>query len=126
MKDPHDGKLSPRSSVPEDRLREVIDVIPGQVWSAMADGSVDFVNKRWQDYTGLTFEEALGFGGRAAVHPEDLAALLARWPSAVAAGQPFEMEARIRRADGEYRWFLIRSAPLRDAGGRIVKWYGTS
>src|SRR5215510_1525181 len=110
----------------ESRLRLVIDTIPEQVWSALPDGSVDFLNQRWLQYTGMSLEEGLGVGVRAAVHPEDLPLLLDEWERCVATGGPFEKEARIRRADGEYRWFLVRGVPLRDESGTVVKWYGSS
>jgi PAS domain S-box-containing protein len=109
----------------EDRLRLVIDTIPALVWSKMRDGSADFLNQRFREYTGLSDEEGLGWGWmRNAFHPEDR--LEQEWRVAFEAGQPFEKEARLRRADGEYRWFLLRAAPLRDELGNVVKWYGTT
>ena len=110
----------------EDRLRLVIDTIPAHVWSALPDGSVDFINRRWLDSTGLPAENALGWDWRSIVHPEDLARYVHAWESALAAGQPMESEARLRRPDGTYRWWLIRNVPLRDEQRRIVKWYGTA
>src|ERR1700741_3928465 len=104
----------------------IIDTIPALAWSALPDGSVDFVNQRWMDYTGLSLGQGLGLGGRAAFHPEDLPRLGAEWRAALAEGEQFETEARVRRKDGEYRWFLIRAVPLRDQTGNIVKWYGTN
>src|SRR5262245_39781682 len=84
----------------ESRLRLAIDAIPEQVWSALPDGSVDFLNQRWQEYTGLTLEEGLGWGWRVAVHPEDLPILVDEWRRIVATGDPLEKEARFRRVDG--------------------------
>jgi PAS domain S-box-containing protein len=110
----------------QDQLRLVIDTIPALVWSTLPDGSADFLNQRWLEYTGLALEEGLGWGGRSAVHPKDRARFVDEWRAAVAAGEPFEHEVRLRRADGEYRWMLIRAVPLRDELGNIVKWYGTS
>src|SRR5258705_3646843 len=110
----------------KDQLRLVIDTIPGLVWSALPDGSRDFLNQRWLEYTGLSLEEGLGRGWQAAIHPEDRARLVDEWRAALAAGKPLETEERVRRADGEYRWFLLRAVPLRDKLGNIVKWYGTS
>jgi PAS domain S-box-containing protein len=95
------------------------------VWSARPDG-LDFVNQRWLDYTGLTQEEALGRGWEAAVHLDDLTRLLETQRAAVAAGKPWEMETRLRRFDGAYRWFSIRGVPLQDECGRVAKWYGTN
>src|SRR5277367_1087739 len=96
----------------ESELSRVVDALPGLVWTALPDGQVDFVNRRWCDYTGLSPDEALGLGLKAAVHPEDLPALVERWSHSLASGEPSEMEARLRRADGEYRWFLMRASPL--------------
>src|SRR5258705_8572639 len=109
----------------EDRLRLVIDTIPTMAWSVLPDGAVDFVNQRWLEYTGLSFKEALE-GATHTVHPEDLPAVMEKWSVDMAAGKPCEYELRLRRADGEYRWFLIRTVPLRNEQGHIVKWYGTS
>jgi PAS domain S-box-containing protein len=109
----------------EDRLRLVIDTLPALVWSKLPDGSVDFLNQRFREYTGLSEEEGLGWGWmRNAFHPEDR--LEQEWRAAFEAGQPFEKEARLRRADGEYHWFLVRAEPLRDELGNVVKWYGTT
>ena len=110
----------------EDRLRRVIDTIPAHVWSTRPDGSVDFISQRWLESTGLSVQDALGWDWASVVHPEDLARFVAEWRAALAAGEPMESEARLRRADGDYRWWLIRNVPLRDELGGIVKWYGTS
>jgi PAS domain S-box-containing protein len=110
----------------EDRLRLVIDTIPAHVWSTRTDGSVDFVNRRWLETTGLTTQDALGWDWRAVVHPDDLPRYVDEWRAALAAGEPNECEVRLRRADGEYRWWLTRNVPLRDNAGNIVKWYGTA
>jgi PAS domain S-box-containing protein len=108
------------------QLRDVIDTIPGYVWSAQPDGSVDFINRRWLEFSGVSLEKGLGRGWEAAVHPDDLARFVDEWRAAVACGKPMETEARVLRADGQYRWLLIRNVPLHDEGGKIVKWYGTS
>ncbi|MFC4764722.1 PAS domain-containing protein [Dyella koreensis] len=110
----------------EDRLRSIIDAVPGFVWSTAPDGSVDFLNQRWCEYTGMTMEEASGFGWTSAVHPDDAVALAAYWQALLVSGQPGEYEARLRRHDDVYRWFLIRAVPQRDAAGRVVKWYGAN
>jgi two-component system sensor histidine kinase UhpB len=109
----------------ESHLRLVIDTIPAMAWSLRPDGAVDFVNQRWLDYTGLSLDEALEDSKRI-VHPEDLPRAVEKWLPNMAAGIPGEDEMRLRRANGEYRWFLIRTVPLRDARGNIVKWFGTS
>jgi PAS domain S-box-containing protein len=108
----------------EDRLRLVVDTLPALVWSKLPDGNADFLNQRFREYTGLTLEEGLGWGWMNAFHPEDRAE--EEWRTAFAAGEPFEKEARLRRADGAYRWFMLRAAPLRDERGSVVKWYGTT
>lgn len=110
----------------KDQLRLAIDTIPGLVWSALPDGSAEFLNQRWLEYTGLSLKEGLDWGGKVAVHPDDLARFMDEWGAALAEGKPLETEARLRRADGEYRWLLIRAVPLREETGKIVKWYGTS
>lgn len=109
----------------EDRLRQIIDAIPTMAWSVRPDGAVDFLNQRWLDYTGLSLAEGLEEPTRV-VHPEDLASVMEQWLADRTAGRPSEAEMRLRRADGEYRWFLVRSVPLRDERGNIVKWYGSS
>lgn len=111
--------------VAEGRIRLVIDTLPALVWSKLPDGSADFLNQRFREYTGLSVQEGLGWGWMMnAFHPEDRAE--EQWRAAFAAGQPFEKEARLRRADGSYRWFLHRAVPLRDEQGNVVKWYGTT
>ena len=106
----------------EDRLRMVIDTIPAQVWSTAPDGSVDFINQRWLESSGLSLE---GWNWASAIHPDDLSRFVEEWRCAVATGKPMETEARLLQADGAYRWWLIRNVPLRDERGTIVKWYGT-
>jgi PAS domain S-box-containing protein len=108
----------------EERLRLVIDTLPALVWSKSPDGSADFLNQRFLDYTGLSVEEGLGWGWMKEFHPEERAE--EAWRAAFAAGEPFEREAQLRRADGAYRRFLLRAVPLRDKLGKISKWYGTS
>jgi PAS domain S-box-containing protein len=109
----------------EDRLRLSIDTIPTMAWTTRPDGVVDFINKRWLDYTGLSLEEELAEPTRA-MHPEELPGVMEKWRATMAASEPFEHEMRLRRADGAYRWFLVRTVPLRDERGNIVKWFGTS
>lgn len=110
----------------EDRLRLIIDTIPTLAWSTRPDGMADFFNQRWLDYTGLSAEQALNSRWRVAIHPDDLNSLLGYWQSLIASGEPGETEARLRRFDAEYRWFLFRGCPFRDASGQVVKWYGTN
>jgi PAS domain S-box-containing protein len=110
----------------QDELSRVVNALPGLVWSALPDGNIDFLNQRWCEYTGLGVGEASGAGWQTAVHPEDLPQLLERWRSMITSGQPAEVEARLRRVDGVFRWFLFRADPLRDESGKIVNWYGTN
>jgi PAS domain S-box-containing protein len=111
----------------EKKLRDVIETMPTFAWTALADGYVDFVNGHWEEYTGLSTEKTIGSGWEAAVHPEDLERHSDGWRASLASGQPFESEARFRRAvDGQYRWFVNRAVPLRDGRGKIIKWYGNS
>jgi PAS domain S-box-containing protein len=109
----------------EDRLRRVINTIPAHVWSTLPDGSVDFINQRLLESTGLSIEALLGSGWQSIVHPDDHARYMAKWRSALAAGEPVEIEARILTAQRDYRWLLVRNVPVRDGQGGIVKWYGT-
>src|SRR2546428_10443206 len=110
----------------EDYLRLTIESIAVLAWCSRPDGSNEFLNQRWLDYTGLTIEEARGWGWKVAIHPDDLPQLLDVWQGLLVSGKPGELEARLRRADGVYRWFLFRVEPLRDPQGTIVKWYGTN
>jgi formate hydrogenlyase transcriptional activator len=110
----------------EARLRQVIDTIPTMAWCNLPDGPNEFLNKEWHDYTGLSPEESHGWGWQAAFHPEDLTALMEKWQEKLGSGESGEIEARVRRSDGVYRWFLIRVAPFRDESGKITRWYGTS
>jgi PAS domain S-box-containing protein len=107
-------------------LRLAIDTIPALVWTTLPDGAGEFSNARWLEYTGLSQEEAREWGYTTALHPEDYQRLLPKWTASFQSGQIIEDEARLRRADGEYRWFLHRAVPLRNAHGSIVRWYGTS
>src|SRR5208283_2327211 len=109
----------------EKELRDVIETVPAMLWSSLPDGSLDFINHRWQEFTGFAAEGALGWNWEAVVHPEDHRRFVADWRAALVAGQPIESEVRIRAANGEYRWLLIRNVPLRDELGNIVKWYGS-
>ncbi|HTS35763.1 MAG TPA: PAS domain-containing protein [Candidatus Solibacter sp.] len=110
----------------EAKLRRVIDTIPTLAWCNLADGPNEFLSRRWHEYTGLSPEESHGWGWQVAFHPEDLPALMKTWQELLVSGQPGEIEARLRRYDGTYRWFLIRVEPFRDETGKLDRWYGTS
>lgn len=114
------------NALSEAKLRRVIDTIPTMAWCNLPDGPNEFLNKRWHDYTGLSPEESHGWGWQAAFHPEDLPRFMDKWGELLASGEPGEIEARLRRHDGAFRWFLIRVEPLRDETGKIDRWYGTS
>jgi PAS domain S-box-containing protein len=109
----------------EDRLRRVINTIPAHVWSSLPDGSVDFINQRLLESTGLSIEALLGSGWQSIVHVDDRMRYMAKWRSALATGEPVEIEARVWTAQHDYRWLLVRNVPLRDGHGEIIKWYGT-
>ncbi len=108
----------------ENDLRVAIDTIPGLVWTCRPDGYVEYHNQRWLDYTGMRPEEASGWGWQVAIHPDDLPGLAAYWKSLLAAGRAGQCEARFRRSDGEFRWFLFQGVPLRDSEGIVTRWYG--
>ena len=110
----------------ERELREVIETIPVMAWSTAADGSAEFFNQRWLQYTGLTAAQARGTGWTIALHPNDLNGLVDYWQGILASGRPGEFEARLRRFDGEDRWFLFRATPSLDENGKVIKWYGTN
>ena len=121
---PADGLAQSRTE--DAPLLPMIDLIPGLVWSALRDGSNEYCNRTWLDYTGHTVEKARGWGWIESVHPDDLERLRQYWLSVVATCEPGEIEARLRRFDGEYRWFLFRARPHLDSSGTVIKWYGTN
>jgi len=110
----------------EGRLRRIIDTIPTLAWCNLSDGSNDFVNQRWSDYTGLSQAEVKRVGCKVAIYPEDLPKWLEQWRALLASRKGGEIEARLRRYDGAYRWFLIRVEPLQEESGEILRWYGTN
>ena len=107
----------------EDRIRLIIDTIPVMAWSLRPDGIVDFLNQRWMDYTGLSLGEYVA-DPTGPIHPEDAPGALERWRVQMARDEGYDDEMRLRGADGTYRQFLVRTVPLRDESGRVVKWYG--
>src|SRR4029077_14171710 len=100
----------------DDHLRLVIDTIPIMAWSVRPDGVVDFLSKRWLDYSGLSLEQYVK-EPTGPIHPEDIPRALEKWRANIAVGELFEDEMRLRRVDGEYRWFLVRTVPFRDEQG---------
>lgn len=148
---PDSGKAVDEMKNSEDKFRVMVDAVPAFLWWwDPADGSNEFwlnaltrwlmavdmgvltarsfLNQRWYEYTGVSQEESRGSGWQVEFHPEDLVKVLDKWRAVVASGEPaeIEIEARMRRFDGEYRWFLIRAVPVRGESGRGVSWYGSS
>jgi PAS domain S-box-containing protein len=109
----------------EHRTRLIIDTVPAQLWTETPEGVVDFVNRRWVDYTGMTLEQAVGSGWNRMVHPDDIEGVLSKWRLLISERKPREIESRLRRYDGTYRWFLSRCCPLVDRSGNILGWYGS-
>ena len=109
-----------------DQLTLVIDSIPALTGVALPSGSVELVNRRWLEFTGIQLEDAKGSGWTRSLHPEDREAFTSKGRAAREAREPFEIEVRLRRADGIYRWFLMRVAPLRNERGEVIRWYGVS
>ena len=110
----------------ERKYRNLVDTTPAFVHTALPNGDIDFFNRGWLEYLGLSITDLLGWRWTAAIHPEDLEGLLNKWRASLGSGQPFVAESRVRRADGEYRWLLHRKQPQRNEAGEIVKWYGSS
>jgi eukaryotic-like serine/threonine-protein kinase len=109
----------------EEQYRSLADLIPGVVWTARADGWIEYANQFWFDFTGMTLERTQGSGWTAALHPDDADRVAQVWSRALETGELVEVDYRIRRVDGVYRRFLARGKPLRDREGRVVKWFGT-
>lgn len=109
-----------------DRFDFLVGALPDQMWTARPDGALDYVNPRMVEYFGLSAERIIGEGWLAVIHPDDLPEVTARWGRALASGQPHDVELRLRRADGAFRWHLARALPQRNAAGEIVRWFGTN
>jgi len=117
------------SSRPESEplnIQLLVDSIPALIHTSRPDGYLDYFNKPWLEYLGVTLDKVAGWNWTTFIHPEDVEGIVAKWRASLATGELFEYETRVRRADGEYRWMIHRKVPLRDAGGNIVKWYGSS
>ena len=122
-------KASELSCVTNDeslRLRMVVDSAPALIHTARPDGYIDFFNQTWLDFIGQPLDKLLGWGWTSWIHPEDLEALIRKRRESLATGDRFEEEARVLRADGEYRWMIHCAISQRDADGNIVKWFGSS
>ncbi|MEO8043854.1 MAG: PAS domain-containing protein, partial [Spartobacteria bacterium] len=110
----------------QEQQRLLAEAIPQQVWTAQPDGTLDYVNARVVEYFGRSRETIIGMGWLDMVHSDDVAGTVERWTSALSTGQPYEVEFRLLREDGDYRWNLGRALPLHDANGAILKWFGTN
>src|ERR1700722_17275515 len=107
-------------------LQLLVDSAPSLIHTGRPDGHLDFFNKTWLRYVGRPFQDLEGWKWTAFIHPEDVEGIVARWRASLASGEPFLHEARVLRADGEYRWMLHHKIALRDERGQIVKWHGSS
>jgi PAS domain S-box-containing protein len=107
-------------------LRRITQTIPGMLWSATPEGEVDYCNHPWLEFAAMTEDQAKGWGWATVIYPDDRDGLIESWRASLASGVPLDVEARLRRFDGTYRWFLFRANPLRDESGNIIKWYGTN
>jgi PAS domain S-box-containing protein len=111
----------------EERYRFLAEAQPDQIWTALPNGELDYVNQRALDYFQTTFPELVESGWTRVVHPEDLGRMLDRWQIALATGEQYENELRLQRAsDGSYRWHLTRAIPMTDRSGAVVKWFGSN
>lgn len=110
----------------EYELRLITEIIPQQIWTATPEGEIDYINQRWQEYTGVTLEQIQADGWATVVHPDDLARVRKTWNRAIESGKKYNIEARLRGIGGKYNWFLARARPLRNERGDIIKWYGTN
>ena len=108
----------------ERELQVTIDTIPALAARYRRDGSLDFVNRTWRTYTGLSQDSLHGQRWGVAIHPDDFPLVEAAWRAHLPTGQPFDIEQRLRRADGEYRWHFVRRVPLRNEDGEVIRWYG--
>lgn len=114
------------TSAPDSALQLIIDSAPAFIHTARPDGHIDFFNRAWLEYVGLSLEDLLGWKWTVAIHPDDLDGILKKWRASLVSGEPFLHETRVRRADGQYRWMLHHKVALRDKSGKIVKWHGSS
>ena len=110
----------------EARYRFLAEAIPVQIWTAQPDGALDYVSQRVADYFGTTVERVLGAGWQGVIHPDDLPSVVERWTQSLTTGAPYQVEFRLRGADGGYRWYLGRALPQLDDSGNVVQWFGTN
>src|SRR5277367_4579650 len=117
---------SPRRGTEPLNIQLLVDSIPALIHKSLPDGYLDYFNKPWLEYLGVSLDKVVGWSWTGFIHPEDVDGIVAKWRGCLASGEIFEYETRVRRADGEYRWMFHRKVPLRDERGSIVKWYGSS
>jgi PAS domain S-box-containing protein len=110
----------------EQQFRTLADSIPNLAWWANGDGYITWYNRRWYEYTGTTPEQMEGWGWQSVHDPDELPRVLEHWRASIATGEPFNLEFPLRGRDGQFRWFLTRILPLKDANGRVVRWFGTN
>src|SRR5579864_1911218 len=122
----HNGEVFQGPDMADNRLRLVIDSVPALIHTALPDGYLDFFNQTWLRYVGRSLEALQGWKWTAFIHPEDVEGIVEKWRASLASGEPFLYEARVLRADGEYRWMLHHKVAARNGYGEILKWYGSS
>src|SRR5271167_4822959 len=120
------GSLANKRTSQSPDLRRLIDFAPALIHTGLPDGYLDFFNQGWLDYLGRSLKDLLGWRWTEYIHPEDVEGIVQKWRASLASGEPFLHEARVRRADGEYRWMLHHKIAVRDECGQIVKWHGSS
>src|SRR5271163_1277967 len=111
---------------PTSELQLLVDSAPSLIHTGRPDGYLDFFNQTWLKYVGRSLEDLEDWKWTAFIHPEDVEGIVEKWRASLASGEPFLHEARVLRADGEYRWMLHHKVATRDECGQIVKWYGSS
>jgi PAS domain S-box-containing protein len=120
----YDISMTARETRTDDGCRDVMSAVPVYVWSALPDGTVDYVNPQWEEYTGLPATAAFGWKWQSVIHPEDVGAYTSAWRSSLQSQKLLEHEIRVRRPDGIYRWWMIRCTPAFNSLAEVVKWYG--
>src|SRR5262249_22475471 len=110
----------------EERFRFLVQSIPQKIFTANAEGDVEYFNQPWIEFTGLSFDQIKGWGWLQFIHPDDMEENVRRWRHSIDTGEPFQLEHRFRRADGIYRWHLSRALAMRDAEGRVLMWFGSN
>jgi len=114
------------STAAEDVLRHIVDTTPALIHTGRPEGHLDYFNRGWLDLLGCSLDEVCGWRWTNFIHRDDVAGIVQKWHAALDSGEPFEAEARVRRANGDYRLFLHRKVPMRDERGTIIKWLGSS